>query len=416
VPETTVEIGRFTGLILNDDVQGRLDENELDGDILFTEIPQGLVSVSTSRGRNRDIGRTSAGTMSVSLRNQDRFFDPFIGVFGLQNIGPQFTYRPFVRPQLPLRAKVDGDPIWTGFVDDWNYDYDPSGVSVASISGTDFFGQFVRRFNSGASAPQETSGERLERVLDQVSLNFLGSRDIDTGNSVLAAGSLDDNALSYMIDIVEQSEFGLVFMGKDGSFVFRERLINPVSTAVVFTDAAAKGNVPLPKRFQGIPYEGLQIEFGSEELVNQVTLSNGSDSVTVTNDTSRVQYGLRELSVDTEVATEAGLTALANFILLKYSQPDYRFKSLTTNLRALSDDDLEDVLGLEIGDQVDVRFTPNGIGPQIALRNRIIGVSHDIGLDQHFVTFNFENLPFAFFELDSATLGILNSNNSVLAF
>ena len=416
VPETTVEIGRFTGLILNDAVQGRLDENELDGDILFTEIPQGLVSVSTSRGRDRDIGRTSAGTMSVSLRNQDRFFDPFIGVFGLADLGPQFTYRPFVRPQLPLRAKVDGEPIWTGFVDDWNYDYDPSGVSVASIVGTDFFGQFVRRFNSGAGAPQETTGARLERVLDQVSLNFLGARDIDTGNTVLAAGSLVDDSLSYMLNVVEQSEFGLVFMGKDGSFVFRERLINPVSSAVVFTDAVPKGNIPLPERFQGIPYEGLQIEFGSEELVNRVTLSNGSDSVTVTNDTSRVQYGLRELSVETEVATEAGLTALANFILLKFSQPDYRFRSLTTNLRALSDEDVEDVLGLDIGSQVDVRFTPNGIQPQISLRNRVIGVSHSIGLNEHFVTLNFENLPFAFFELDSATLGILDSNNSVLAF
>ena len=419
MPETTVEIGRFTGLTLDDAVLGKLDENPLDGSIVFTEVPQGLFSVSTSRGRDRDIGRTSAGTMSVNLRNQDRFFDPFIGVFSLSSVGQGFTFRPFVRPQLPLRALVDGEPIFTGFVDDWNYDYDRSGVSVASISATDFFGQFVRRFNSGASAPQETTGARLERVLDQVSLNFLGTRDIDEGNSVLAAGSLVDDSLSYMINIVEQSEFGLVFMGKDGSFVFRERLINPVESAVVFSDQRVRQRpgVPLPPGFsQGIPYEALQIEFGSEELVNSVTVSNGTDSVTVQDDTSRVQYGLREVSFDTEVATEAGLTALANFVLLKFSQPDYRFKSLTTNLRALSDEQVEDVLSLDIGDQVDVRFTPNGIGPVIAIRNRVIGVSHSIGLDEHFVTLNFENLPFAFFELDDATFGRLDGLDGVLGF
>ncbi len=418
MPETTVEIGRFTGLILDDSEQGRLDENELDGDVLFTEIPQGLFSVSTSRGRDRDIGRTSAGTMSISLRNQDRFFDPFIGAFFLQNLEDRFPFRPFVRPQLPIRAKVDGEPIWTGFVDDWNYDYDPSGVSVASIVATDFFSQFVRRFNGGAGAPQETTGARLERVLDQFSVNFTAARDIDSGNTILAAGSLVDDSLSYMLNVVEQSEFGLVFMGKDGSFVFRERLINPVLNTVVFSDDARINSRDLTALSAPVPYQDLQIEFGSEELVNRVTVSNSSDSVTLTDDTSRVQYGLRELDVETEVATEAGLTALANFILLKFSQPDYRFKSLTTNLDALSDEQLEDVLGIEIGNQVQVQFTPNPSvsGPGISLRNRVIGISHSVSLSQHLVTFKFENLPFAFFELDDEVFGRLDGTSSVLAF
>lgn len=405
MPDVVVEIGRFDGFTLDDPVLGRLDENPLDSTIVFTEIPQGVFAVSVSRGRDRDIGRTSAGTMSVSLRNQDRFFDPFIGAFFLQSTAERFPFRRFVRPQLPIRASVNGEPMFTGFVDDWDFDYSPSGESIASIKATDFFSQFARRNNQGGAAAQENTGDRLDRVLSQASVNFLLGRDIDTGNSTLAAGVLEGSSLESLLSVVEASEFGLVFMAKDGTFVFRERLINPQVDSLIFSDNGV-----------GIPYEDLKIEFGSEELVNRVTVTNETTSVTLEDIQSQVDYGLRETEFSTQVATESGLTALAGFVLQKFSEPDYRFKSLTTNLRRLSADEVEDVLGLEIGDQVTVRFTPNGIGSAISIRNRIIGVSHSVGLDSHLVTFNFENLPFVFLVLDDDPLGIMDFGQGVLGF
>jgi hypothetical protein len=82
----------------------------------------------------------------------------------------------------------------------------------------------------------------------------------------------------------------------------------------------------------------------------------------------------------------------------------------------LTDAQLEDVLELEIGDQVDVSFTPNGIPPAIRIRNRIIGVSHNIGIDTHLMTFKFEKLPFTFFVLDDAAFGKLDEPDVVLGF
>jgi hypothetical protein len=55
----------------------------LDGDVDFETVPQGVVSVSTRRGRDKDVGRTSAGSLSLGLRNEDRFFDPLVGDFAL---------------------------------------------------------------------------------------------------------------------------------------------------------------------------------------------------------------------------------------------------------------------------------------------------------------------------------------------
>jgi hypothetical protein len=216
VPNVVVEFGAFTGLTLNDPVLGRLDENPLDGDIAFTPVPQGVFAVSTKRGRDKDIGRTSAGSLSLSLRNEDRFFDPLVGDFA------RFTF-----PRLPVRVQVEGTAIFTGFVDDWNYSYTPNGDSTADVQATDTFSRFARQVNAGGSAVQESTGDRLNRVLDQVTLNYLGPRDIDAGNSTLIAGDLgNDSALQYMLDIVEQSEQGLVFMAGDGTFTFRERLLS----------------------------------------------------------------------------------------------------------------------------------------------------------------------------------------------
>jgi hypothetical protein len=393
VPNVVVEFGAFTGLTLNDPVLGRLDENPLDGDVAFTPVPQGVYAVSTKRGRDKDIGRTSAGSLSLSLRNEDRFFDPLVGDFA------QFTF-----PRLPVRVQVEGTAIFTGFVDDWNYSYTPNGDSTADVQATDTFSRFARQVNAGGSAVQESTGDRLNRVLDQVTLNYLGPRDIDAGNSTLIAGDLgNDSALQYMLDIVEQSEQGLVFMAGDGTFTFRERLLSTASNALRFGDT-------------GIPFSSLEIEYGSEDLVNQAIVT-GPGGTAITEDlTSQVTYGITALTVDTQLATLALQEALADFIIQRYSEPEYRFRSLTCNLRALSPSQVDDVLSIDMGDQVDVVFTPNNIPPSVSIRNRIIGVSHDIGLDTHFVTFNFEKLPFVFFVLDDPVFGKLDEADVVLGF
>jgi hypothetical protein len=74
VPDVSVELGRFTGFILDDPVQGTLDENVLDGDVAFEPIPQGVVSVSTSRGRNRDLERTNAGSLVCVVAESGSLF------------------------------------------------------------------------------------------------------------------------------------------------------------------------------------------------------------------------------------------------------------------------------------------------------------------------------------------------------
>lgn len=397
MPNTTVAIGSFTGLTLDDPVLGELDENPLDGDISFTDIGQGIFAVTVSRGKSRDLERTSAGTLSLSLRNQDRFFDP---------LNKDSAFNALVSPRLPIRASTDGTELFTGFIDDWTFTYSPGGDSLASLNATDAFSVFARNLNGGAAAPEELTGARLNRVLDQVRVSWPSpDRDIEDGNSTLAAGTIDDNTLGYMQSVIEESEQGLLFMSKDGKVAFRERLISPVTDTTVFTDGGA-----------GIGYEDIQISFGSELMINQAIVESPAGTAISEDLTSQVTYGIIEKTLTTELSSLPQAEAIADFLIERFSEPEYRIGAITVNLRRLTEGQRSSVLGLELGDQADVVFTPNGIGAAISLRNRIIGISHDIGVSDHRVTFNFEELPFTFFLLDSETFGKLDDEAGVLGF
>jgi hypothetical protein len=397
VPETSVEIGAFTGLTLDDPVLGKLDENPLDGGISFEEIQQGLFGVSVARGRSRDLERTNAGSLSVSLHNQDRFFDP---------LNTSSAFNQYVVPRRPIRVSTEGTAVFQGFIDDWSFSYSPGGDSSASINGSDAFSVFARNLNAEAAAPEELTGARLNRVLDQVRVNWPApERDIEDGNSTLAAGTVTDNALGYMQSVIEESEQGLLFMSKDGKVAFRERLISPITDSVVFTD-----NGP------GIPYEDIQISYGSDQMVNQAIVEFPGGTAISEDLTSQVTYGIIEKTISTELSTLAQAEAIADYVISRYAEPEYRIASVTINLRALTSSQVTEVLGLELGDQADVVFTPNSIGAAISLRNRIIGIAHDIAISEHRITLNFEQLPFAFFLLDDSTFGKLDDDAGVLGF
>ena len=395
MPNVTVELGRFTGFTLDSPAQGILDTDVLDGDVDFQPIPQGVVSVSTSRGRNRDLERTNAGQLSVSLRNQDRFFDPRGGS----------VFAPFVEPRNPVRVQADGTAVFTGLIDDWAFTYSPGGDSVASFSASDAFALFARNLNDGSAAPEELTGARLNRVLDQVRVNWPAlQRDIDAGNSTLEAGPVADNTLNYLTNVVEASEQGLVFMSKDGKVAFRERLTSPANAPVEFRDDGL-----------GVPYEDVKISFGTDLMVNQAIVTAPGGTAVREDLTSQLIYGITERTLDTQLSSLGQAEGLADYLIARYANPEYRVESVTVDLLTLSDAQVGDVLDLELGDQARLVFTPNSVGSAISVANRVIGISHDVGIDEHRMTFNLEVLPFLFFILDDGTFGILDGEG-ILGF
>jgi hypothetical protein len=158
-----------------------LDDNVLDGGIGYKDVTDSLISVSTARGRSRDLERTNAGQLGVEFRNEDRRFDPLFSGSDLLA---------YTVPRKPVRVTSNGSAVFTGVIDDWNYNYSMGGLSVASISGSDAFSLFAREENAGGTAIQESSGDRINAVLDQLSIAWPTlDRDIDTGNATLGCWS-----------------------------------------------------------------------------------------------------------------------------------------------------------------------------------------------------------------------------------
>jgi hypothetical protein len=385
-----LEVGAFTGLTLDDPVLGTLDDNVLDGGIAFTELSDGLYSVSINRGRSRDLQRTNAGSLSVQLKNNTRLYDPLNDVSPFQNL---------IVPRLPVRLSFGTALAFTGLISDWDFTYTPSGDSVATLKASDSFSAFARNINIGTALPEELTGQRLNRILDQDTVRWpAGDRDIEDGNSTLAAGTATDNALNYMSSVIETSEQGLLFMTKDGNVAFRERL-TPIDSTLTFSDDGT-----------GIPYEDVKITYGTDTMVNDARVTFPGGTAIAEDATSKVTYGIVEKTIATQLSNLAQAQGIADFLIARYGRPELRIESITVPLSGLTPAQVTAVLAIELGERSNIVFTPNKIGEPMGFINRVIGISHKVQPRDHRVTFNFEQLLFQFFTLDSDSFGRLDGD------
>lgn len=395
---TVVELGAIEGFILDDPVAGVLDNTEYTlGGVVFKDITDRVITLSTDRGKNRDLDRFNSGSLNVILNNDDRAFDP------------NYSSSPFagaIVPRREVRVTVDGVRTITTTIDDWNYSYTPDGDSRAEIQATDEFTLLARQLLTAGTATPQLSGARVNAVLDMESVNWPASeRTIDAGVSTLGADVFEGNALQYL-QKVSDSEQGLLFIGKDGKLIFRDRLDATPTTASV-TDFADDGT--------GIPFTLTAVNYGSELLYNQSVVTSNAGTATASNDRSQTAYGVTSVELDTLVSTQLQLQNLADFLVQKYGDPEYRFETIRVNLDTVGSANKATCLGLEIGDIINITFTPNGIGSPIQQYGQVIRINHEIETSRHDMFISVSSLDWTFLVLDDTVFGKLDSNNA-LAF
>ena len=377
---------------LDDATKGVLDNTTYTLSTGFRDVTDYVVSVSTSRGRNRDLEKFNAGSASVKLRNEDRTFDPLN------------TSSPFVDEMVPRRlVRVFTDEIqqFQGLVDSWKLTYSPTGESVAEITVTDEF-QKLAGVELDLAVSEQLTGARVAAVLNNVGWPTW-AREIDTGQSTVASGTATQGALEHL-QLVEASEAGLLFIGKDGNLIFRER--NSFSSGYVPVVFADDGS--------GIPFMAAEVSYGTDLLFNQVEVSYSGGTAVASNTTSQDKYGVITNTVDTLLASAGAATDFASYYVGEYGEPEYRFSSIEVTLRGVDSTQYGDVLQLEIGDLVQIKFTPNGVGSQINKYALVTSLNNDISVDDHRIRVGVSSLDFLGLVLDDVALGILDSN--VLAF
>jgi hypothetical protein len=407
-PAVKVELGLDLGqrdpfaFVLDSPTRGVLDGEEFTlGGERFFDITSRLVTAQIRRGKSQALDRIDAGILAVTVDNSDRVFDP------LYEDGPFFGQ---LIPRRSVRVTSNNMPVFVGFIDDFDIQYEPGVQSVVRIDASDALSVLTNAGLEEFTPDSELSGERINTVLDRPEIDWPAElRDLDLGNSLMLDADVSEGtpALQYL-QLVANSEFGTLFLGKDGKIVFRERNAVPNIPDIVFSDEVVSG------AYTGIQFADVNIVYGSENLYNRIALANADifpEEAYAEDATSQAVYGPRTLTQSGLLIQEPEqLQFLADFFLARYKEPQYRFETVTVVLDTLTTVNQDKVLDLEIGDIVLVRFEPSDIPPAIEQYCRIIGVNHDWTPGSKNISFALERLDFAVFILDDAVLGQLDND------
>lgn len=406
IPVPKVELGfNLVGsdapfFTLDSATKGRLDNTDfrLSG-FIFYDVTNRVKSVAIKRGKNRQLDEFDPGLANIVFSNQDRTFDP------------EFPDSPFagqIIPRRTVRISSGGLPIFTGSVDDWNLQYDPSGESEASAACSDNFASLNNQSLAAGTATPQTTSERINAILDTPNVNWpQQDRLIEEGLTLLGADVIEEgtNALQYL-RTVSASEPGSLFVGKQGRIIFKDRNPSASDDYLVFSDDE-----------DGIGYQNLKVVYGSELLYNQISISNVfSETATATDTASVNEYGALSYKKDgLLISNSSDLLNIAVLLATRYGQPEYRFESIDLVLNRYDFATQEKIIGLEIGDVVQVKFTPNGIPPAISKFAEVIRVDHSISPELHVVSLGFATIEKAAWTLSDPVFGRLSAEN-ILSF
>jgi len=379
---------------LNDTVKGVLNSSFVLGGDVLTDVTRFVESVSVNRGKSRELDRYTAGNASVTLHNESRIFDPF------NTSGPFFSQ---ITPRKAIAIETNGVRVFTGIIDDWDLTYDVGGKAYASVSAVDGFLLLAAAELDEFTATSQLSSDRVVAILNRPEVAWPNSqRQIATGLTTLQADLVPENqnVLSYL-QTVETTENGQLFMNKSGQLTFKNRLtIPPLSNLTIFADDATAN---------GIGYTNIGIVYGTENLYNRVTVTRaGGLPQTADSFTSQSTYGIAAFSQDGLLyTTDAEALALSRYLVGLYDEPELRINDVTVVLENKTDAQIAALTGIEIGDVVQVKFTPTGVGNQINQFALVFGIKNSVGVANHQMTFSLASVATFPLVLDDPIYGRL---------
>ena len=367
------------------------------GGLAYADLTSLVLSVNIRRGRNRQLDQFNAGTAQVVFNNNSRILDP---------LNTSSIYYPYVLPRSPIIIYANGTPIYTGFVEDWNLDYQNANQGRMVARCVDAFGTLANQQLNAFTPSAESSSVRVNTVLDRPEINYQGSRSIGTGTSTLGAYAVsqDTNVLNYLQQ-VNTSEQGYLYTSADGTLTFKGRssVLNPVSGASFTTDGT------------GIPYMTLVNQYGSELLYNYIVTQSPAGAAQTSSDATSIalyqaqNYNVLNLlnSTTTEVA------GLGAYLLGKYKDPVVRFTGVSCELAALTSAQWSILFAIDLTSIVTVQKDYSTGTPTSESQTLITsGIEHRIVPGSHIVSYTFESTDGnQYLTLDDAIFGTLSTTN-----
>ena len=350
-----VEYGKAVLFELDSAQFGVLDENFLGVGEVPVDISDRVVSLSVRRGRQDALEPTRAGQASVTVRNLDGELDPLNTASALY---------PGVEPARSLNVWADDIQVFAGIVDDIDLAFDPSGDAVVQVQASDALSRLaLAEFPpAGLAVTEEDSGSRVDDIIASNSDFWTDGTDIATGDSTLAAGTATGNVVQYL-NTVARSEGGVLFVGRDGDLVFRNRLFAVTATPVVLSDDGGD-----------VAYEGLVRQTSGESLRTVAFGERNGSRRERSSALGLERFGFRALDLgELLLLTDGDVDERLDFELALRARPNPTVRSVRVSQERQSN---TSVVGLELGDPIEVEFTPPGVS-EITESGIVLNLRHD---------------------------------------
>ena len=401
--------------ILDDAVKGVLDNTTyvLDGTTEFADVISSTTNAVVRRGR-RDIGdQFSAGTMAFTIQDVDGIFNPFDQNSPYYDTAESKPGLAPLREVQLIRYDSTNDPefLFSGYIVNYDYNFALGGLDTVTVYCADQFYLLAQTYLDALNPSSETSGERIETVLDLPEVDFpVLARDIATGTVNLGHDNAYNvpagtSALGYITQINETAEFGRVFMSRAGVFTFQERIGTTLSAPVAeFTDDGT-----------GYFYDGVGISFEADSVINRSVVTGlDGDTYTATDPTSIATYFIQTASITNSLLHDATEIQQAAEYLLN-PEPEARYTSIETKFLMLTAAQKDTLATVDIGDTISVEKTfPSGAGTtQLSQELSIEGIEHYLDFASgHRILYSTAPTTIVFqLILDDAVYGILSTTN-----
>jgi hypothetical protein len=406
VPTINAIINFSTGPAIAQAMQldiGVLGTNVLaDSVAVIVDVSDQVQYIQTAVGRNPLVDQFQTGALTLKIVDQNGDFNP---------TNPASPYYELLTPMKKVQISATYNnvtyPLFSGFITSYvnTQPKDATEVAYTTIQAVDAMrlAQNAQISTVTGASAGDLSGTRINEILDQIAWPTT-MRQIDAGQTTLQADPGTPRTSLNAMQTVANSEYGAIYVGFDGSFVFKDRLTATASIGGTPTLFADDGT--------GISYANAVWKLDDTLIFNSAQISRlGGTAQSATNQASIDKYfihsyNLQELLMQTDavaldyarayVASRAETTIRCDAIELDLYTPNY-------------DTGIVAALNLDFFDPITVITTQPG-GSTLEKTLQIFGVANIITPNSFRVVFTTLEPVIDGFILGNVDYGVLGQN------
>ena len=394
----------FTQAMILD--SGILGTNVLaDSASLIVDVSNVVDTITTRRGRSAQADEFQTGTLTLRIVDQNGDFNP-------QN--PSSPYFGNLTPMRKVAISATYDnityPIFSGFITSYTTTTprNANDVAMTTITAVDAFRLAQNaQISTVTGAVAQLSGARVNKLLDQIAWPVT-MRDVDAGLTTLQADPGTARTTLAALTTVANSEYGAIYVGKNGYFVFQDRSVTAGSvggTPVVFNDNGTE-----------IGYANAVWRLDDTLVFNQANVTRTGGTVqSATNQASIDKYFAHTYNQqDLLMATDADALNYAKAYVASRAETSIRCDAIELDLYTDNyDAGITAALDLDFFDPVTI--TTNQPGRSTLTKTlQVFGIEHNIRPDRWRTTFTTLEPIIDSFILNSTHYGVLGT--SVLSY